>query len=103
MAEPPLRIEIDPDLKDLIPRYLNRLTVNLATGRDALRIGNFNVLQKLGHDLRGSAGSFGFFALHHIADRLEQAAISQDYKASGSALDDMHTFVERVIVVFRRK
>jgi HPt (histidine-containing phosphotransfer) domain-containing protein len=103
MAEPPLWIEIDPDLRDLVPRYLNRLKFDLEAGRDALRVGNFMALQKLGHNLCGSAGSFGFFALHHIANRLEQAAMAQNHKASGCALDDMHTFTERVKVVFRRK
>ena len=77
--------------------------VSAGENRVAMTPESAAALQKLGHDLRGSAGSFGFFALHHIADRLEQAAISQDYKASGSALDDIHTFVKRVTVVFRRK
>jgi len=101
MAEPRLWIEIDPDLKDLVPGYLNRRHVDLEFGRDALLVGNFMALQKLGHNIRGSAGSFGFRGLNQIADRLEQAAVAQNGKALRCALDDMQTYLERIKVVYR--
>ena len=45
----PLRISIDPDLRDLIPGFLQNRRQDIQTLQEALTIGNFDTIRTLGH------------------------------------------------------
>lgn len=46
------------------------------------------------HRLKGAAGSFGFIALSHAAQRAEEAASRADAWALGAALHDISTEID---------
>lgn len=100
MNEPALRVRIDADLADLIPRYLDNRRVDLRDARDALRIGDYARLQRIGHNIRGSGGGYGFDQLAQIGNRLEQAGIAQQAEQAGLCLDDLADFLRRVEVIY---
>ena len=100
MTEPVLPVRIDADLADLIPGYLDNRRVDLRDARDALRIGDYARLQRIGHNIRGSGGGYGFDQLVQIGTRLEQAGIAQQAEQASLCLDDLADFLRRVEVIY---
>lgn len=100
MTEQALNVKIDADLADLIPRYLDNRRVDLRDSRDALRTGDFARLQRIGHNIRGSGGGYGFQALVEIGARLEQAASGHRSDQAEVCLAELADFLRRVQVVY---
>ena len=100
MTDAMIKVRIDADLADLIPSYLENRRADLRDARDALRIGDYARLQRLGHNIRGSGGGYGFEQLAEIGTRLEQAGIARRPEQIESCLADLAEFLQRVEVVY---
>lgn len=68
-------MEVPPELKG---RYLERRQNDLKVCWASFKKANFNILQKVGHQLKGSAETFGHGELSEIGAELETAAIKKD-------------------------
>ena len=95
-----IRIQIDPDLQELIPGYLENRRNDLQIYRDALEQGDFKAIAVLGHSMKGSGGGYGFQELSDIGRALENAAKSQDAKAIRKSLMDMSGFLDRLEIIY---
>jgi HPt (histidine-containing phosphotransfer) domain-containing protein len=100
MNEAAFQVRIDADLADLIPRYLDNRRQDLRDARDALRIEDYARLQRIGHNIRGSGGGYGFGRLVQIGSRLEQAGIDRRAEQVGLCLEDLADFLHRVEVIY---
>ena len=80
MAEP-IDIAVNGKLRPLIPKFLARRMEELAQMKAALAAGDRARLERIGHTIRGSAGSYGFDALAEIGKRIEAAARAGDAAA----------------------
>ena len=69
---------VPDDLRDLIPNYLRNRRNELKELPDRLKNGDYNWLQRLGHNLKGSGDGYGFPYLSSIGDRMEIAAEKKD-------------------------
>jgi signal transduction histidine kinase/DNA-binding response OmpR family regulator len=90
---------VDPDLKDIIPGYLERMSNDIKTILSALEKVNYETIRILGHSMKGSGGSYGFDAITDIGLHLEEAVKnknSEDIKKWVSKLSDYITNVEVV-------
>ena len=94
-------VTIDPDLADLVPRYLARRADDLINGRHSLNQGEFSSLERMGHNFKGSAASFGFYQLSEIGMRLERAAHCADSQSTALCLDELCEYLARLRVHYR--
>ena len=58
----------------LLINYVRRRQEDLITCETALKENNFQIIQMIGHQLKGSAGSFGHEAMGEIGTQIESAA-----------------------------
>lgn len=86
-------VEVDSELADLIPQYLSNRWADLAYARQLLANGDFFLLSRMAHRIRGSAASYGFGRLGDIAQALEAAADLQDPAAVEAALEAYDAFL----------
>ena len=96
-----LRADIDADLKDLVPGYLSNRRSDVQSATDALRIGDYARLQRLGHNIRGTAASYGFDGMTDIGNRLEYAAIEHNNDALQRCIHELGEYLRSVKVTFR--
>lgn len=89
---------IDPDLKELIPDYLEKRRAEVREFRKLLEENDFTTLQKSGHKLRGSAGSYGFPVLSEVGKELEEGSRDKDYQRAKKALSLYETVMARIRV-----
>lgn len=96
-----LLADVDPDLKDLVPGYMHNRRSDLQSAIDALRIGDYPRLQRIGHNLRGTAASYGFSGMTDIGNRMEHAAIDRNNSALQDSIDDLSSYLRLVKITFR--
>lgn len=93
-------VEVDADLADLIPQYLENRWADLKFARQLVGNGDFFLLSRMAHRVRGSAASYGFAALGAIAGALEDAAGRQDPAAVVVQLDAFEAFLRSVRIEY---
>lgn len=89
-------VEVDAELADLIPQYLSNRWSDLAFARQLLAKGDFYLLSRMAHRIRGSAASYGFSRLGDIAQALESAAEQQDAAKADAQLEAYDAFLRSV-------
>jgi HPt (histidine-containing phosphotransfer) domain-containing protein len=89
-------VEVDAELADLIPQYLSNRWSDLAFARQLLANGDFYLLSRMAHRIRGSAASYGFARLGEIAYALEAAAEQQNAAAMDAELEAYDAFLRSV-------
>lgn len=76
MSDEPIQSEFcdDPDMQELIREYVGELPALCARLAAAADAGDAAALERLGHQLKGSGGGYGFPQLSERGAKLESAA-----------------------------
>lgn len=96
MNAPAPIVEVDAELADLIPQYLSNRWSDLAFARQLLANGDFYLLSRMAHRIKGSAASYGFGRLGEIAHVLEAAAEQQNAGEVDAQLEAYDAFLRSV-------
>jgi HPt (histidine-containing phosphotransfer) domain-containing protein len=96
-----IRIEIDPDLGDLVPTFLENRRTDIVTILQALALerGDYQSIPRIGHNLRGESGALGFDGLTLVGRGLERAALDQDVASINAEAERLARYLERVDIV----
>lgn len=94
-----LTVTVDADIFDLAEDFLRNRRQEANRAREAAACSDLEVLRRIGHELKGTAGSYGFRDLSTIGANLESAAIAGDMDRAGAAVTRMSEFLTRVNVV----
>jgi len=95
-------VQIDPDLEEIVPGFLENRRRDVATLQESLRANDFKTIRLLGHRMKGDGGGYGFDAISAIGDRIEQAALRHDTATITEQVAALTDFLARVHVVYRR-
>ncbi len=95
-----IRVNIDPDIEDLIPGFLDNRRNDVERIRAALVSGDFANIRLLGHSMKGAGGGYGFDPITDYGAELEQAALRQDVATIEGALGKLADYLARVEPVF---
>jgi HPt (histidine-containing phosphotransfer) domain-containing protein len=93
-------ILVDPELRSLIPGFLQHRTQEIALLRQALQRSDFDFIKTLAHSIKGVGGGYGFADLFEIAARIELAATHQDSHDSTQGIQDLSSYFERVEITY---
>ncbi len=100
-AAAPIIIEIDADLSELVPGFLDRKRADARTILAALHKGDTETVARLAHKMKGEGGSYGFDMITDLGRGLEQAAREGDLNTAGQLGSELTQFLERVEIVYR--
>ena len=64
----------DPDLNEIVAMFVDEMPERVDKLIEELKRNNLEGLQRVAHQLRGAAGSYGFHQLTPYASRVEDAA-----------------------------
>jgi HPt (histidine-containing phosphotransfer) domain-containing protein len=93
-------VEIDQELRPIVPEYLEKRLGDCGEIERLLATGGFESIEILGHQLKGSGGSFGFDELSAIGAALECAAQTADREGIRSLVGRMEEYLKRVSVAY---
>ena len=69
-----IKIKIDPDLADIVPNYLKRRVSDTHEILSALKDGNFDRIQTLGHQMKGTGAGYGLDEITVLGAQIEDEA-----------------------------
>lgn len=100
MTAAPIIVIVDPELEELVPVFLASREREQNQLRDALEAEDADALRRLGHQIKGASGSYGFDELGEVGAALEKAGEAEDLVACGALVARIADYVARVEVVF---
>ena len=65
---------VDPDIQDLVPRFLENQKKNAALVLELCDAGDFETVRRIGHNMKGTGKGYGFEVISSCGASLEQAA-----------------------------
>ncbi len=89
-------VKIDPDLKDIVPGFLQNRKNDLALFRGALATSNAEALRNLGHKMRGSSAGYGFQQLSDWGGQIEDLAEKNELGKISALVDSIEDFLKNV-------
>jgi PAS domain S-box-containing protein len=92
-------VRANPKFADLIPGFLQNRRQDVTTILNALDRGDFEIVESLGHCMKGAGGSYGFQVITNIGAALERAAESVDADVSRKWVGELSRYLDRVEVV----
>ena len=93
-------VEVDEDLEDLIPDFMNNRLSDIERMIYALEAGDFSTVQAGGHVMKGSGGGFGFDFVSEVGAELEALAKAEDTTGVRERLEALRDYLGQVDVVF---
>ena len=96
LRKDPILVHAYPKLAARIPAFLQNRRQDVITMLDALTRGEFETVERLGHNMKGAGASFGFQAITDIGAAIEQKAGSADTDASRKWVGELSTYLDRV-------
>lgn len=85
------------DQSRLVDAYLDSRRQERERLPEALAAGDFESIQSIGHNLKGTGSTFGFEGLSEIGTALEAAAERRDPSGIRVAIAELTDFLERVV------
>ena len=93
-------VNVDPDIADLIPGFLENRRKDIKSMDEALKQGDFETIRVLGHSMKGAGGSYGFDAVTDIGKSLEDAAKNNNAEVIQRSVGDLAAYLDRVEVIY---
>lgn len=76
-AEADLQVQVDEDIIDIVPSFLENQRNELKNLYRATPAGDFHLIRRIGHSMKGVGGMYGFDWISRFGARLEYAAEHQ--------------------------
>ena len=93
-------VEVDADLEDLIPLFLETRQKDIAGLASGLAAGNFNALRLIGHSMKGAGGGYGFDRVSEIGALIEDAALAGDAASIKAQMETLRDYLQRVQIKY---
>lgn len=77
-------------LEELLPEFLEQLDELIQELEEALQKRDIELIASLSHDIKGTAGMYGFISISQIASQIEQAARDHSMMRVRVLMDNMH-------------
>lgn len=88
----------DASFTDLVQEFVDGLSERVAKIDAAIETGDFAQLKMLAHQLKGSAGGYGYPVLTRKAAEMELHAVAAELDGVRKSLDELQGLVARVVV-----
>lgn len=96
----PITIEIDQDLQEIVPGFLENRAKDLIELKTAVENNDIKTLEKIGHKVAGSSGGYGFDELGKMAKNLELKAIDGHFEECASLVGQIEAHLNELEVVY---
>ncbi len=100
MSEDKIVVNIDIDLEDLIPGFLENRQSDLQKLEQALGDQDFETLRSIGHNLKGVGGGYGFHDMTAIGAAIEEGAKENKLEIVNENVTKLSHYLANVEIVY---
>lgn len=94
------KVEVDPDIADLVPQFLENRKKDMLSLEELIESKNIYAISQLAHKIKGSAAGYGFEELSRIAAKMEEAAKQNDLFSIQKLFSDASKYLQDVEVIY---
>jgi signal transduction histidine kinase/CheY-like chemotaxis protein/HPt (histidine-containing phosphotransfer) domain-containing protein len=87
---------LEPSIARLVPRYLKNVENDLHALNVAKGAEDYATIQRIGHNLNGTGGSFGFPRITELGALMERAGKDRAMDKIRNSIDELVTYLEQV-------
>jgi len=95
----PIDVEMLSGFEELVPNYLARQRRDVAGMISLLAASDYDRLEVLGHNMKGSRASYGFAELTRLGAELETEATQADHDALALRIPQLDNYLSRIQLV----
>ena len=100
MSDEKIIIQVDPDLEELIPGFLENRSADIAKLRTSLEEDDFVNLQSIGHSLKGVGGGYGFDLMSELGAAIESAAKEKNADKIREKINQLDDYLQRIEIEY---
>jgi hypothetical protein len=101
MPDPtPILIRLDPELQAIVPKYLANRGKDCIALREQASTRAFADAKRLGHNMKGTGGGYGFEEVSRLGSEIEIASVAGDANRILALADELAAYLARVIVTY---
>ncbi len=93
-------IQVDADLEDLIPGFLENRNTDIETLRTELENSQYENLRSIGHSIKGVGGGYGFDLMSQIGAEIESAAKENNGDLIREKIEQLDDYLKRVDIEY---
>ncbi len=93
-------VQVDPDLEDLIPGFLENRSLDVEKCRTVLDKSDFQELASIGHSIKGVGGGYGFDIMSELGANIESSAKEKNIEAIRENIERLDDYLKRVEVQY---
>jgi HPt (histidine-containing phosphotransfer) domain-containing protein len=94
------QVIVDPDLKTILPRYIEILWEQLSLLEQSVESGDSETARILGHKLKGTGSSYGFNRLTELGAEIETASKIKDFDTTETLATKMRNYLENAEIIY---
>jgi histidine phosphotransfer protein HptB len=100
MSDEKIIIQVDPDLEELIPGFLENRSLDVEKLQSALDDNDFENLTSIGHSIKGVGGGYGFYLMSELGENIETAAKENNIDALRENINRLDGYLKSVEVEY---
>ncbi len=93
-------IDIDADLQELIPKFLDNRRIDILSLKSFINENDQTAIAHLAHKIKGSAAGYGFIGLSEMALDIENALKSHEPEKLPKIADEMTSYLEKIEISY---
>ncbi len=97
----PIVIRLDPDIQSIVPKYLDNRAKDCVLIREHAASSAFADAKRLGHNMKGTGGGYGFEEISRLGARIETAAGAGEADRLLELADELAQYLARVKPVYQ--
>ena len=92
-------VRVDPELRALIPIFLEKRAKDLQELKVALKANDLERIRRTGHRLKGKGSGYGFPGISKVGDALEHAVSLRDVFGIRDAIEELASYLARIEII----
>jgi len=101
MSEDKIVVNIDIDLEDLIPGFMENRQIDLQKLEQALEDQDYETLRSIGHNLKGVGGGYGFHDMTAMGAAIEEGARENKLEIVKENVTKLSHYLSNVEIVYQ--
>jgi len=94
-----ITVYVDHDLMDIIPEFLENRNKDIKLLKIAVEQNDYATITNIGHNLKGSGGSYGLDTITEIGKLLEKAAENRNIQEISEVVDRLSSYIDNIEVL----
>lgn len=100
MSEDKVVVQVDIDLEDLIPGFLENRQKDLQDLEQALEKQDFEMLRSIGHNIKGVGGGYGFHEMTVIGAAIEESAKENKLEIANENVRKLSHYLSNIEIIY---